>query len=165
MKTIKLFVIVLIGIAFVITASCAKSGAVEIGKTAPDFVLKDMDGKEVRLSDYKGKVVVLNFFASWCPPCRHEVPDFIELQKLYGDKGVSFIGVALEDAGNAKNFKERFGINYPVLVDDGKASNIYGPIRSIPTTFIIDKNMKIVKFYIGSRSKDVFENDIKELLK
>ena len=109
--------------------------------------------------------MILDFFASWCPPCRQEIPDFIELEKSYGDKGFAMIGVALVSAGEAKEFAGKMGINYPVLVDDGTASEAYGPIRSIPTTFIIDKDGKIVKMYIGYREKTVFEADIKELLK
>lgn len=143
---------------------CANTGAIEIGKQAPDFNLTDIEGKQVSLSDFKGKVVILDFFASWCPPCRQEVPDFIELQKAYENDGFTVLGVAMVRAAEAKSFAEEFGINYPVLVDDGKASDIYGPIRSIPTTFILDKDGKIVKMYIGFRSKQVFEADIKALL-
>ena len=145
--------------------ACSQGSAIEIGTKAPDFSLADINGKTVSLSAFDGKVVILDFFASWCPPCRQEIPDFIELEKSYGDKGFAMVGVALVNAGEAKEFAGKMGINYPVLVDDGKVSETYGPIRSIPTTFIIDKNGKIVKMYIGFRPKDVFEADIKELLK
>jgi len=161
MRYIKTFVFIT---ALVFAAGCAKVGAVEIGKEAPDFSLSDIRGKQVSLSEFKGKVIILDFFASWCSPCRQEVPDFVELQKTYGDEGLAIIGVALVSTGDAKNFAEEFGINYPVLVDDAKASSLYGPIRSIPTTFIIDKEGKIVKMYIGFRAKNVFESDIKKLL-
>lgn len=165
MKILKFLGILTVGIALLTTAACTKSGALDIGSSAPDFTLKDTDGNTVKLSDFKGRAVILNFFASWCPPCRQEIPDFIELQKAYGDKGFSFVGVALVSLSDAKDFAQKYGINYPILIDDGKVSNVYGPVRSIPTTFIIDKDMKVVKFYIGARSKDVFENDIKELVK
>lgn len=145
--------------------ACSQTSALEIGDKAPDFSLQDIDGNTASLSDFKGKVVILNFFASWCPPCRQEIPDFIELQKAYADKGFSIVGVSLVSAGESKSFSEKMGINYPVLVDDNKVSDIYGPIRSIPTTFVLDKEGKIAKFYIGLRAKNVFENDIKELLK
>lgn len=144
--------------------ACAQSNAVEVGQTAPDFTLTDIGGQKVSLSDFKGKGVILNFFADWCPPCRAEIPDFIELQKAYGGKGFTFIGVSLVSAGDSRAFAEKMGINYPILVDDGKASNVYGPIRSIPTTFVIDKNMKVVKMYIGARSRDVFESEIKGII-
>ena len=152
-------------LALLMLSACTQGSAVEIGKKGPEFSLTDINGKVVSLSEFNGKVVILDFFASWCPPCRQEIPDFIELEKSYGDKGFAMIGVALVSAGEAKEFAGKMGINYPVLVDDGTASEAYGPIRSIPTTFIIDKDGKIVKMYIGYREKTVFEADIKELLK
>ncbi len=161
-KFAKIFVFAFALFALV---SCTQGNALEIGDNAPEFSLKDINGKTVSLSDFRGRAVILNFFASWCPPCRQEVPDFIELEKAYGDKGFSMVGVALVTARDAKDFSAKYGINYPVLVDDGKVSSVYGPIRSIPTTFILDKSGKIVKLYIGFRSRDVFEADIKELLK
>jgi cytochrome c biogenesis protein CcmG/thiol:disulfide interchange protein DsbE len=136
----------------------------EIGKKAIEFTLNDIEGNRVSLSDYSGKVVILDFFADWCPPCRQEIPDFIDLEKQYGPEGFSMIGIALVDRSAARAFAEKVGINYPVLIDDGNVSAAYGPIRSIPTTFVIDKGGKIAKVYIGYRPKDVFEKDIKELL-
>lgn len=145
--------------------ACSNSGAIEVGKKAIEFTLNDINGNKVSLADYNGKVVILDFFADWCPPCRQEIPDFIALEKDYGSQGFSMIGVALVDRNAAKAFSDKIGINYPVLVDDGNVSAAYGPIRSIPTTFVVNKEGKIAKVYIGYRSKDVFEKDIKELLK
>ena len=162
MRVEKIFIFAL---ALVMLGACSQGSAIETGKKAPEFSLNDINEKAVSLSDFSGKVVILDFFATWCPPCRQEVPDFIELEKAYGDKGFAMIGVALVSAQEAKDFAGKVGINYPVLVDNEKASNLYGPIRSIPTTFVLDKDGKIVKMYIGYRPKDVFENDIKELLK
>lgn len=161
-KFSKIFVFIFV--LFTLGA-CSQGSAIEIGEKAPDFTLTDINGKTVNLSEFKGRVVILDFFASWCPPCRQEIPDFIDLEKSYGGKGFSMIGVALVSAAEAKEFADKMGINYPVLIDDGKVSNLYGPIRSIPTTFILDKAGKIVKLYIGFRPKEVFEADIKELLK
>lgn len=161
MRYLNVFALIMV---LIFSLGCAKVGAIELGKEAPEFKLSDINGKQVSLSDFKGKAIILDFFASWCPPCRQEVPDFIELQKTYGGQGLAIIGVALVSADDAKNFAEEFGINYPVLVDDAKVSSLYGPIRSIPTTFIIDKEGKIIKMYIGFRAKNVFEADIKELL-
>jgi len=146
-------------------SACSQSGAIEIGENAPDFTLTDTVGKAVKLSSFSGKVVILDFFASWCPPCRQEIPDFIALGKEYGPKGLAIVGVALEELSAAKKFAEQTGINYPVLIDDRKVSVTYGPVRSIPTTFVIDRDMKIKKLYIGARLKSVFEADVKELLK
>jgi cytochrome c biogenesis protein CcmG/thiol:disulfide interchange protein DsbE len=149
----------------IFAVGCAKSGAVEIGERAPDFTLSDINGKQVSLSDFSGKVVILDFFASWCPPCRQEIPDFIALEKAYSEKGFAMLGVALVNVSDARDFAGKYDINYPVLVDDGNVSNLYGPIRSIPTTFVLDKSGKVAKLYIGYRPKSVFEADIKELLK
>lgn len=145
--------------------ACSQSNALEVGEKAKDFTLQDLDRKVTSLSDFNGKVIILDFFASWCPPCRQEVPDFIELQKEYGDKGFTMVGISLVSLQESKNFAAQAGINYPVLVDDGKVSQAYGPIRSIPTTFVIGKDSKIAKVYIGFRPKSVFEKDLKELLK
>jgi len=145
--------------------SCTCSNALEVGEQAPDFSLQNIDGRPASLSEFGGKVIILDFFASWCPPCRQEIPDFVELQKTYGDKGFTVVGVSLVSPGESKNFAVQMGINYPVLIDDGKVSALYGPVRSIPTTFVIGKDKKIIKKYIGFRPKEVFENDIKELSK
>lgn len=131
---------------------------------ASDITLSDTDGKAVQLSSFKGKVIILDFFATWCPPCRQEIPDFIELQKQYGDKGLMMIGVSLTPAEDVKPFAEKLGINYTVLVGDDKSEAAYGPIRSIPTTFIIDKEFNVARKYIGFTDKEVFEKDVKELL-
>ncbi len=164
MKNLKFFTIALFIAAFLVSgqSGCVTQG---IGDKAPDFTLQDTGGGYVSLSQYQGRVVVLNFFADWCPPCRREIPDFIELESAYRDKGASIIGIALVGPQDARDFAEKFGINYPVLIDDGKTSNAYGSIRAIPTTFVIDKKGRIVKKYIGARSKAVFELDIEELLR
>lgn len=162
MKPGKIFIFAL---AVFMLGACSQCDAIEIGEKAPDFSLIDVNGKTVSLSEFSDKVVILDFFANWCPPCIREIPDFIELQKAYGDKGFTMVGIALVRPGEAKEFAGRMGINYPVLVDDGKASRIYGPVRSIPTTFVIDKSGRIFKIYIGYRERPVFESDIKKLLK
>ena len=135
-------------------------------KKATDFSLENINNRTVRLSDYENKVIILNFFATWCPPCRSEIPDFVELMDEYGDKDFVIIGVSVDKTGmsEVKKFAGEYNINYPVLLDDGLASNAYGPIRSIPTTFIIDKNGNIVDKIIGAREKDYFEDAIKPLL-
>ena len=135
------------------------------GKT-PNFSLQNLDNRIVRLSDYEDKVIILNFFATWCPPCRAEIPDFIQLVNEYSDKNLVIIGVSLDRSGVEvlREFADGLGINYPILLDDGLVSDAYGPIRSMPTTFIIDKKGNIIQKIIGARSKDYFENIIKPLL-
>lgn len=159
MKRIVFFNVLIVLFMALMLSACARP------TDAADLDLRDLSGKIVRLSDFKGKVIILDFFATWCPPCRKEIPDFIELQNKYGDEGFTMVGISLSRMGDMKPFAEKFGINYPVLIDDGYASAVYGPIRSVPTTFIIDQNFKVVKKYIGYRPKEVFENDIVELLK
>lgn len=151
--------------ALFLVMACSQSSAVQVGENAPEFSLTDLEGRTVNLLDFKGKVIILDFFATWCPPCREEIPDFIALQKTYGEQGFSMIGVSLVSQEESKDFAAKVGVNYPILIDDGKTSAVYGPIRSIPTTFVIDKNFRIVKMYIGFRPKEEFERDIKELLK
>ena len=159
MKRQILFKGYIIIVTALVLSACARSTA------AAGLNLRDINGNMVNLSEYKGKVIILDFFATWCPPCKAEIPDFIELQRQYGSQGFTMIGISLSKLGEVKGFAEDFGINYPVLIDDGYASAVYGPIRSIPTTFIIDRNFKVVKKYIGYKPKEVFEADIRELLK
>ena len=144
--------------------NACSEGRARIASAAPELSLRDINGNMVQLSDFKGKVIILDFFSTSCPPCRQEIPDFIELQKQYGDKGFVMIGVSLSGLGDVKPFAEKFGMNYTVLIANSRAAEAYGPIRAIPLTFVIDKDFKIARKYIGYRPKEVFENDIKELL-
>ena len=135
-------------------------------KTAPAWELKDLDGKAVKMSDFEGKVVILDFWATWCPPCRKEIPGFVELQKQYGDKGLVVIGVSLDEEGPSvvKRFNEQNNVNYPVVMGDEKVVKAFGGVEGIPTTFIIDRKGNIVKKHVGFAAKEVFEKEIKELL-
>ena len=136
---------------------------------AADFTLPSAQGgKPVKLSDYKGKVVILDFWATWCPPCRKEIPDFVSLQKEFGPKGLQVIGVALdqEGAGVVKPFIAENHINYPIGLDSkSEIPSLYGGVRGIPTTFIIDRQGKIVKKFVGAEERKTFEEEITKLLK
>ncbi len=144
---------------------CLAAGQNE-SKKAPDFSLQDVKDNTIRLSDYTGKVVILNFFATWCPPCREEIPDFIDIVNTTDKERFVIIGISVEkgDAGTVKRFAAENRINYPVLIDDGFVSKTYGFINSVPTTFIIDRNGNITEKIIGSRTKTEFEGKIKPLL-
>ncbi len=135
-------------------------------RVAPDWRLTSLDGKAIKLSDFKGKVVVLNFWATWCPPCRREIPDFVALQKQYADKGLVIIGVSLDEGGAAvvKPFVKKIGINYPVVMGDQKTIAAYGGIQVVPTTFIIDKTGKVAAQHEGGADRATFESEIKPLL-
>jgi len=136
------------------------------GKSAPSFTLQDLNGKPVSLSDFKGKVVILDFWATWCPPCVIEIPHFIELYEQYKDQGFAMVGISLDSAGISvvKSFARKYQINYPILMTDGQVDRVYGGITAIPTTFVIDSAGNIRRKYIGYRDKAVFEADIKALL-
>ncbi len=135
-------------------------------KSAPSFTLQDLNGKTVSLSDFKGKVVVLDFWATWCPPCVKEIPHFIELYEQYKDRGFAMVGISVDREGVSvvKSFARKYQINYPILMADGQVANAYGGITGIPTTFVIDSAGNIRHKYVGYREKAVFEADIKTLL-
>lgn len=134
---------------------------------SPAWELKGVDGKTVKSSDLTGKVVVLDFWATWCGPCRMEIPGFIELQKKYADKGLVVIGVSLDQDGASavKPFVEKMGINYSIVLGDETIVSAFGGIEGIPTTFIIDRAGNIVRKHVGYAPKAEFEADIKPLLK
>jgi len=136
----------------------------EVSGAAPGFTLVDVNGRQVSLADFTGKVVILDFWATWCPPCKREIPDFIKLQSEYGSKGVQIVGIALDQPEKVRSFVRDNGMNYPVLLGTEEVSAHYGGVESIPTTFIIDKAGRIVTKYEGFRSKETFESQINKLL-
>ena len=133
---------------------------------APDFTLPTIDGKQLKLSDYRGKVVILDFWATWCPPCRKGIPDLIELKKKYGSKGLEVIGISLDTDTKAQvaGFAKTNGMNYPVVYGNQAVTQLYGGIEAIPTTFVIDKKGKIVANYQGLMPSSTYESHIKKLL-
>jgi len=136
------------------------------GTVAPDFKLPSIDGRSVSLSDFKGKVVVVNFWATWCPPCRAEIPDFVRMQAKYRARGLEFVGLSLdaEGARAVRPFAEEHDVNYPMLVANDQVANQYGGIMGIPTSFVIDRQGKIVKRFVGYTDPKVCESTLEELL-
>ena len=138
-----------------------------VGKMAPlNYTLKDMNGASVHLGSYKGKIILLNFWATWCPPCKVEIPDLIELQAQYKDD-VVILGFSVDDtAEQLKPFAEQYRMNYPVLVGLGHENiqEAYGPMWGIPVTVIIGRDGKIAKKQSGIRTKEQIEREIKALL-
>jgi thiol-disulfide isomerase/thioredoxin len=134
--------------------------------SSPAWELKDVEGKAVKSSNFAGKVVILDYWATWCGPCRMEIPGFIELQKQYADKGLVVIGISLDQDGASavKPFSEKMGINYPIVLGDEAVVSAFGGIEGIPTTFIIDRVGNIVRKHVGYAPKAEFETDSKPLL-
>ena len=187
MKLKTIFHVLIIS-GFIVLFSCDKkssnaqySNAVQKNRPpnavkAPDFTLVSLEGDWVTLSNLRGKVILLNFWATWCYPCKMEIPDLNKLQEKYQDKGFKVIGITLTSGSpeNISKFAENQGMNYKVLTDimgneTEIVTNMYGqaigsPITGVPTSFIIDRDGYIVKTYIGPRSERIFYNDLKHYL-
>jgi peroxiredoxin len=133
---------------------------------APDFALKDVNGKTVRLSDYRGKVVLLDFWATWCGPCRIEIPWFMDLERRNKDKGFAVLGVSMDDEGweVVKPFLSDLGVNYRVVIGNEETSQLYGGVDALPTTFLIDRAGKIAAVHVGLADRRDFEDGVEQLL-
>ena len=137
----------------------------QVGTKAAGFSLKNTDGKSVKLSDFKGKIVILDFWATWCPPCRKGIPDLISLQKEYNGK-VQVVGISVdtETKADVPGFIKSYGINYPILYFTDEVVKAYGGIEGIPTAFIINRNGEIVDKHVGLVRKSVYTELIDKLL-
>jgi len=132
-----------------------------------DFTLKDVEGKDVSLQSFKGKVIVLDFWATWCGPCKVEIPRFIEFQQKYGSKGLQIVGISVDDtADKLVPYVKEMGMNYPVLQGLGHdaVQDAYGPILGIPVSVMISRDGKVCATHTGLTGKDVFEQEIQSLL-
>jgi cytochrome c biogenesis protein CcmG/thiol:disulfide interchange protein DsbE len=173
MKTVKSIVLItltalglIVACSHSIPADAASLRAGKDRKAAPDFALKDSNGAAVKLSDYKGKVVLLNFWATWCGPCKVEIPWFIEFQQQYKDKGFEVLGVAMDDEGwqAVKPYLTERKVNYRVLLGNDSVTQLYGGVDSLPTTFVIDKEGRIASAHVGLVAKHEYLGEIQSLL-
>ena len=135
-------------------------------KKAPEFSLKSVDGKTVKLSDYKNKVVLIDFWATWCPPCRKGIPDLIELQKEF-KKDLVILGISVDTdtKPDVPGFIKNYGINYTVVYGDQATAKLFGGVSGIPTSFLIDQKGNIVDKHVGLVPKETLASGIKALLK
>ncbi len=135
-------------------------------QTAPEFALKDVNGATVRLSDYRGKVVLLSFWATWCGPCKIEVPWFIEFEQANKDRGFAVIGVSMDEEGWAvvKPFLAEWNVNYRTLLGDSMIAQLYGGVEALPTNFLIDRDGRVASAHQGLIGKSTYQNEIQELL-
>ncbi|UCE40510.1 MAG: TlpA family protein disulfide reductase [Candidatus Aminicenantes bacterium] len=155
MRKIAWFVISITLALFVLVNADVACAVKQDPPVAPDFNLKDLKGNNITLSSYKGKVLVLNFWATWCAPCRAEIPDFIEVYDEYKNKGLEILGVSVDEisADQVQKFVERNRMNYPVAMATSDLFRNYPPPQGIPTTLIIDRNGKIQYKKVGMMSK------------
>ncbi|MGH2568683.1 MAG: TlpA disulfide reductase family protein [Bacteroidota bacterium] len=158
---LNLLATLLIVVALSITGASAQTK-----QQAPNFSLKTSDGTTIELAKLKGKVVLVNFWATWCGPCRKEMPDFVEAYKQYKSKGLEIVGVSLDEDGweVVDPFLKKYGINFPVVIGDGKLAQAYGGIEFIPTSFLVDREGFVVDKHIGMLQKELLDKKLQPLL-
>ncbi len=154
-------------IVFAMLLAASPIIAAEQGGHARTLTLKDVRGRTVRLGDYRGKVVLLNFWATWCPPCRAEMPDLVKLQREYARQGLQVVGVTYppETVGRVRRFARRLGVNYPVALGTRATKSLFANTDTLPITVIIDRDGNIRDTIEGIMLSDEFEQKVKPLLK
>lgn len=137
-----------------------------LNQPAPDFTLTSLDGKNLKLSDFHGKAVLLNFWATWCEPCKIEMPWFVDLQRKYGPQGLQVFGVAMDDASpkDISDFAQKMGVNYPIVIGKEEVGTLYGGVQFLPSTFFISRDGKVVDRVFGLVSRSEIESNIQRAL-
>ena len=133
---------------------------------APQFALKDINGRTVRLSDYQGKVVLINFWATWCPPCRAEMPEFVRLQRVHADQGLQIIGITYppEEKDRVRRFARSLGVNYPIILGTRQLKDRFSSDETLPLTVVINRDGKVSDIISGILLRQEFDEKIKPLL-
>ena len=143
----------------------ARQGAARQHFAAPNFSLPELNGQSLQLSDYRGKVVLLDFWATWCTPCREEIPHLVELQNKYRDQGLQIIGISMDDSPEpVREFYKRFQMDYPVVIGNAETGELYGGVLGLPIAFVIGRDGRISAKHIGATDASVLEQDIRGLL-
>lgn len=138
---------------------------VKVGDPAPAFAIKTIDGKNLSLANYEGKVVLLNFWATWCGPCQTEMPRFIRFQREFGAKGFQVVGISMDDSNApVRTFISKLKPNYPIALGNAKVAESYGGILGLPITLLIDRKGRIAKRYEGAVNLDAMQHDVERLL-
>ena len=151
--------------AYLETTPAVKEAKAVVSLQRPGFVLPDLDGEMQSMDQWNGQLVVLNFWATWCPPCRKEMPAFLELQDQYASQGLQFVGIALDNPEKVQDFIDTLGVDYPILVGDTEASKVYDAygnrLGALPYTAVIARDGSILKTYRGEVTKKTLETAIK----
>ena len=136
------------------------------GKVAPEFALQSLENKTVRISDFRGRVTLVNFWATWCAPCRVEMPSLVALRNAYHNRGFEVVGVAMDDDDRAKveKFVHDMHVGYPIVLKDTSVGDAYGGVRFLPQSFLLDRDGKVLAHIVGMRNKDEFEAEIRRVL-
>ena len=145
---------------------CAQTPPLDlVHKTAPAFVRVDLAGQKVRLRDYRGKVVLLNFWATWCAPCQVELPQFAEWQRAYGADGLQVLAISMDDSkAPVRRTVRRLHLDFPVVMGDAKLGEAYGGVLGLPITFLIDRDGRVVERIKGETDLRAMESEIRTLL-
>jgi len=151
---------------FAVSASPSAEMIATVGKPAPEFELETLDGKKVKLSDYRGKAVLINFWATWCAPCKLEMPWLVDLHKQYNPQGLEVIGIAMDDSGKSAiaSFVKEMKVDYTILQGKEAVGDAFGGVQSLPETFFVGRDGTVTNTLIGIHSASDFEDNIKRAL-